>query len=136
MGLSNQKRISCVMRSDGFKKSARSRACWRPKKTSELVACIAVHCANSQKSFSDMEYRYTTRFLRSFKKLEFEVKEDVIVATERFESGERESVGLHKLHGKFTTMHAFSANFSYRIVVKMKKACVYYVDVGTHDAYR
>jgi len=84
-----------------------------------------------------MQYLYTARFLRSLKKCEEEVQDDVFRAVKLFETGKNnEILKLHKLHGKFKTYHAFSANFSYRIILKIEKSITYYVDVGTHDIYQ
>jgi mRNA-degrading endonuclease YafQ of YafQ-DinJ toxin-antitoxin module len=83
-----------------------------------------------------MQYFYTARFLRSLKKCEEAVQDDVIQALKLFETGKNDAaIKLHKLHGKFRSYHAFSANFSYRVILKMGKGIVYYVDVGTHDIY-
>lgn len=83
-----------------------------------------------------MQYFYTARFLRSLKKCEEAVQDDVFRAVKLFEKGESDEIlKLHKLHGKFKSYHAFSANFSYRIILKMGKGVVYYVDIGTHDIY-
>lgn len=83
-----------------------------------------------------MQYFYTARFLRSLKRCDEAVQDDVIRAMKLFEKGKSdETLRLHKLHGKFKAYHAFSANFSYRIIIKMEKAAVYYADVGTHDIY-
>lgn len=83
-----------------------------------------------------MQYLYTARFLRSLKKCEEDVQEDVIAAVTLFETGENNiSLKLHKLHGKFRAYHAFSANFSYRVIIRVTKHAIYYVDVGTHAIY-
>ncbi|HCG99377.1 MAG TPA: hypothetical protein DE036_06175 [Actinobacteria bacterium] len=83
-----------------------------------------------------MQYVYTARFLRSLKKCEEAIQDDVIRAVKLFEKGESNNVlRLHKLHGKFKSYHAFSANFLYRVIVKIEKKVVYYADVGTHDIY-
>lgn len=83
-----------------------------------------------------MQYAYTARFLRSLKKCEKAVQDDVIRAVKLFENRKSdETLKLHKLHGKFKSYHAFSANFAYRIIVKIGKGSVYYMDVGTHDIY-
>lgn len=83
-----------------------------------------------------MQYLYTARFLRSLKKCDAAVQQDVVHAVRRFEGGgDEEALKLHRLHGKFKKYHAFSANFSYRVILKMAKGVVYYVDVGTHDVY-
>jgi len=83
-----------------------------------------------------MEYLYTARFLRSLKNLESSVQDDVFDAVSRFEKGETETLKLHKLHGKFSNRHAFSANFAIRIIVKIEKSATYYMDVGSHEVYR
>lgn len=84
-----------------------------------------------------MEYFYTARFLRSLKKMTSPIQDDVIRAVKLFETGrENESLKLHKLHGEFHKYHAFSANFSYRIIVKIEKQTTYFMDVGTHDVYK
>ncbi|MEK9182086.1 MAG: hypothetical protein AAB781_00675 [Patescibacteria group bacterium] len=84
-----------------------------------------------------MRYLYTARFLRSFKKFEEAVQDDIIQAIKLFEKRENiEALKLHKLHGKFKSWHAFSANFSYRIIIKIEKGATYYMDVGTHDVYK
>lgn len=83
-----------------------------------------------------MQHFYTARFLRSLKKCEAAVQDDVFRAVTLFEKGKSDEIlKLHKLHGKFKPYHAFSANFSYRIIVKIGKGAVYYVDIGTHDIY-
>ncbi len=83
-----------------------------------------------------MHYLYTARFLRSLKKCADAVQDDVIRAITLFEKGKgNEVLRLHKLHGKFRAYHGFSANFSYRIIIKIEKGITYYVDVGTHDIY-
>ena len=83
-----------------------------------------------------MPYFYTARFLRSLKKCEEAVQDDVFRAVKLFEKRKSDKVlKLHKLHGKFKSYHSFSANFSYRVIIKIGKAAVYYVDIGTHDIY-
>jgi mRNA-degrading endonuclease YafQ of YafQ-DinJ toxin-antitoxin module len=84
-----------------------------------------------------MRYLYTARFLRSLKKCENDVQDDVINAVKLFETGKNNAtLKLHKLHGKFKSYHAFSANFSYRVIIKITKQAIYYVDVGTHNIYQ
>ena len=83
-----------------------------------------------------MQYLYTARFLRSLKKCDEAIQDDVIHAVRLFEKGKgAESLKLHKLHGRFKAYHAFSANFSYRVLIKIEKSVTYYADVGTHDIY-
>ncbi len=75
--------------------------------------------------------------MRSLKKCDEAVQDDVFQAVKLFEAGNNiEVLKLHKLHGKFKKWHAFSANFSYRIIIKKEKDIIYYVDIGTHDVYK
>ncbi len=84
-----------------------------------------------------MQYLYTARFLRSLKKCDGGVQDDVIAAVSLFEKGKsNEALKLHKLHGKFKSWHAFSANFTHRVIIKTEKHTTYYLDVGTHDVYK
>ena len=82
-----------------------------------------------------MRYWYTARFLRSLKKCDPAIQEDAARSVALFESGKTDEVKLHKLHGKFKSYYAFSANFAYRIIVKIGKRDTYYLDIGTHDIY-
>ena len=84
-----------------------------------------------------MQYLYTARFLRSLKKCEHAVQADIVSAVTLFETGKSNTtLKLHKLHGKFKEYYAFSANFSYRVIIRVTKQAIYYVDVGTHDVYQ
>lgn len=83
-----------------------------------------------------MQYFSTARFLRSLKKCEDDVQDDIIVAVKLFEKGtNNNALKLHKLRGKFKEWHAFSANFTYRVIIKIEKKATYYLDVGTHNVY-
>lgn len=84
-----------------------------------------------------MEFFFTRHFLRALKKLPKGVQEDVVDAIDRFkEGGEYKKLRLHALSGRMKKYHAFSANFSYRIIIEMKKDSVYFLDVGDHDVYQ
>ena len=83
-----------------------------------------------------MELLYTRRFLRSLKKLPEDVQRDALTAVERFRTTRaHQSLRLHKLSGRLKKYHAFSVNFSYRIIVEMTKEAVYFMDIGDHDIY-
>ena len=83
-----------------------------------------------------MEIFFTARFLRSYNKLPVAVQDDVENAVERFKQKTNHAVlKLHKLHGIMKKYHAFSANFSYRIIIKIETDGVYYMDVGDHSIY-
>lgn len=84
-----------------------------------------------------MEFLYTAKFLRALKKLAPEIQEDVISSIETFKNKKNhKKLELHKLHGEMKAYHAFSANFYHRVVIKIKKDTVYFMDVGTHDVYK
>ena len=84
-----------------------------------------------------MEIFFTARFLRSLKKLPKLVQDEVIISVEEFKHiKNHQKLNLHKLHGKMKVYYAFSANFSYRVVVKIEKTRAYIMDVGTHEAYK
>jgi mRNA-degrading endonuclease RelE of RelBE toxin-antitoxin system len=83
-----------------------------------------------------MEIFFTARFLKSFNKLTADVQDDVERAVEEFKNRDtHQKLKLHKLHGKMKKYHAFSANFKYRIIVKIEKSIVYCMDVGDHSIY-
>ena len=82
-----------------------------------------------------MEFLYTARFLRSLKKLPVLVSDDCVHAVELFKNGKRRELKFHKLHGKLNGLYSFSVNFSYRIVVRVEKKTVYFMDVGSHVMY-
>jgi len=84
-----------------------------------------------------MRCLYTRRFIRSFNKLPKDIQEDVLHAVARFQKSPKDaSLRLHKLSGTFRRYYAFSANFSSRIIVYMKKETAVFIDVGSHDVYR
>lgn len=83
-----------------------------------------------------MEFLYTAKFLRSLKKMSQELQDDIISAVEAFKhKSNHKKLNLHKLQGSMKKYHAFSANFYYRIVIKIQKDIIYFMDVGTHDVY-
>jgi len=79
-----------------------------------------------------MEFLYTRRFLRSLRKLPQLIQEDVFLAVWRFKNkNEHKALRLHKLSGKLKRYYSFSANFSHRIIIEIKKEKTYFLDV--HD---
>ncbi len=57
-------------------------------------------------------------------------------AVEKFkQKSNNGALKLYKLHGKMKQYHAFSANFSYRVTIKIEKQKVYYMDIGDHGVY-
>jgi mRNA-degrading endonuclease YafQ of YafQ-DinJ toxin-antitoxin module len=83
-----------------------------------------------------MEQLFTARFLRTLNKLTPEIQSDVIKAIEEFKDKENhKKLRLHKLRGEMKAYHSFSANFEHRVIVKMVKTTVYFMDVGDHSVY-
>ncbi len=67
------------------------------------------------------DFLYTAKFLRSLRKMDEEVKNDVITAVEAFKKKQNHKrLNLRKLQGRMKKYHAFSANFYYRVVIKME----------------
>ena len=84
-----------------------------------------------------MDFLYTAKFLRSLKKLSSAIQVDVISSITEFKDTKNHKLlGLHKLQGKMKKYHAFSANFQYRVIIKIDKKAVYFMDVGTHEVYK
>ncbi len=84
-----------------------------------------------------MEFLYTAKFLRSLKKLSPEIQTDVTSSVIEFKNKKsHQKLALHKLQGKMKKYHAFSANFQYRVVIKIDKETIYFMDVGTHEVYK
>jgi mRNA-degrading endonuclease RelE of RelBE toxin-antitoxin system len=108
----------------------------KPKLISAKDESIGVQLKIWQKSYRSMEVLYTARFIRSYKKLPVAVQHDVESALLDYkDTKNHERLKLHKLHGNMKQYHAFSANFSYRIVVKIEKNTTYCMDVGDHTVY-
>lgn len=83
-----------------------------------------------------MDFLYTAKFLRSLKKFSPGIQTDILSSVEEFKKKKNyKKLDLHKLQGKMKKYHAFSANFYYRIIIKIEKGRVYFMDVGTHDVY-
>ena len=83
------------------------------------------------------EYEYSSRFVRSFKKLSVDVQAEAHEAINKFrDSDNHEGLRLHKLTGKLKIYHSFSINFQYRILIKIDKTTVYFTDIGNHNIYK
>jgi len=84
-----------------------------------------------------MEYAFAPRFLRSFKRLPKSVQDDALYAIDQFKKDSHTPhLRLHKLSGKLKKYHAFSVNFSYRIIVHIHQTEVWFINVGSHDMYQ
>jgi mRNA-degrading endonuclease RelE of RelBE toxin-antitoxin system len=84
-----------------------------------------------------MDFLFTAKFLRSLKKLPVGVQDDVITSVEMFKhTSNHKKLNLHKLGGRMKKYHAFSANYTHRVIIRIHKNTVYFLDVGTHDVYK
>ncbi len=84
-----------------------------------------------------MVFLYTARFIRSLKKVPKSVLDDAFYAIKEFEDrNNHKRLSLHKLKGRLSRLYSFRVNYSYRIVIKLDKNKVYFMDIGTHDVYK
>lgn len=84
-----------------------------------------------------MDIYFTSKFLRTLKKLPDNLQQDVIIATELFkDTKNHKQLSLHKLKGDKKKYHSFSVNYEYRVVIKFEGSKkVYFMNVGTHEVY-
>lgn len=85
-----------------------------------------------------MNILYSAKFIRQYRKLTGEVKND-FEARELIFRGDNFDARLktHKLHGRFDGFFSFSVNYKYRIVfeyINNKKDVRFHV-IGNHDIY-
>ena len=65
---------------------------------------------------------YTARFLKSLKKLEKDLQEEVYSKINLFEENENhEILKLHKLKGILSDKYSFSINYKYRVILYKNK---------------
>jgi mRNA-degrading endonuclease YafQ of YafQ-DinJ toxin-antitoxin module len=81
---------------------------------------------------------YTPKFVRAYKKLVPELKQEVKRAIEDFKNpSSHERLRVHKLAGPSKDRHSFSVNYSTRIVFTyLKKDSALLLIVGDHEVYR
>lgn len=84
------------------------------------------------------ELIYAPIFVRQFNKLPKDLQEEVIEKIELFkDASNHKQLKVHKLHGEFSTCHAFSVNYKYRIVFQYAtKKSVSILAIGDHDIYK
>ncbi|TSC78346.1 MAG: hypothetical protein G01um101433_287 [Parcubacteria group bacterium Gr01-1014_33] len=78
---------------------------------------------------------YSSRFLRSLKKLSLGVQEKVRIRELIFQENAFDSrLDTHKLHGKRAGEWSYSVDYEYRIAFTFAdENRVLYLDIGTHD---
>ena len=90
-------------------------------------------------NFSAMpEIVYTPGFLRQYKKLEDDLKEEVKEEIQLFaKDTKKKSLKTHRLKDKLKKYWSFSVNYKYRIVCEYdSKSVVALLSVGDHDVYK
>ena len=77
-------------------------------------------------------------FVRSYKKLSVELREEVKEKIEMFKiDTSSPSLKVHKFKGKMKDFYSFSVNYRYRIVFSYKsKNLVTFLNIGDHDVYK
>jgi addiction module RelE/StbE family toxin len=85
-----------------------------------------------------LEVQYKPTFLRSFKKLDSQLQDEVEEKIVLFrDSAQHKKLRVHKLHGKLRGCYSFSVNYAWRIVFEYEsEQVVILLDVGNHDMYK
>ncbi len=85
-----------------------------------------------------MQVQYSTSFVREFKKLTSEKKEQAIKAEKLFiKNPFAKQLKTHKLTGRLGSLWAFSINRKDRIVFEfLEEKVVVFYRVGNHDIYK
>lgn len=83
-----------------------------------------------------MNISYTSRFLRSFKKLNPLIQEDSYKSIDLFKNkSNHPKLSLHKLKGKLSKKYSFSVNYSHRVILEISGDEAIFLDIGDHSMY-
>jgi len=85
-----------------------------------------------------MEVYYKQSFVKQLKKLDEDLRKEIIAKIELFKDKENyKFLEVHKLKGRLKNFYSFSVNYRYRIVFQYEsKNEVVLLMVGDHDVYR
>ena len=85
-----------------------------------------------------MEVKYKPSFVREFKKLPTELREEALEKIKLFKNkGNHKKLKVHKLIGKLKDFYSFSVTYSHRIVFEYeKKDVAVFLGIGDHDIYK
>jgi len=80
---------------------------------------------------------YKPTFVRAYKKLPIDLKDEVKEKIELFKKNpNNSSLKVHKLKGKLKSFWSFSVNYRYRIIFTKEKESYVLLVVGDHDVYK
>jgi mRNA-degrading endonuclease YafQ of YafQ-DinJ toxin-antitoxin module len=83
-----------------------------------------------------MEIQYAAHFLRCARKLPPEIQGKLIEKEKLFRQNCFDPrLKLHKLHGKLQDYWSFSVDYSYRVLLSLKKDSALFIEVGNHSIY-
>lgn len=85
-----------------------------------------------------MLIRFKPSFVREFKKLPAELREEAFLRIELFkDSTNHQSLKVHKLKGRLKDFYSFSVTYSHRIVfMYQNKDTVVFLAIGDHSIYK
>lgn len=85
-----------------------------------------------------MIVRYKPSFIREFKKLPIEIREEALEKMELFRNiDNHQKLKVRKLNGRLKDFYSFSITYSHRIVFQHEaKDEIVFVAVGNHDVYK
>ena len=85
-----------------------------------------------------IEIIFAPIFVRNFRKLDDNLKEEVLEKIELFKNiSNHKLLKVHKLNGQYKNCFGFSVNYAYRIIFQYEnknKAAI--LGVGDHDIYK
>lgn len=80
---------------------------------------------------------YYPKFIRQFRKLPSDLKEETKEKIELFKQNrDNPTLKNHKLQGRLREYYSFSVNYVYRILYKIQDGKAVLMEIGTHDLYK
>lgn len=85
-----------------------------------------------------MIIRFKPSFVREFKKLPVEVREEALERIESFKDlGNHQKLKVHKLKGALKNFYSFSVTYSHRVVFEYEtKEVAVLIAIGDHNIYK
>lgn len=85
-----------------------------------------------------LEIGFKPSFIRQFKQLEKDLREEVEEKIELLKNGENHKMlKVHKLHGHLSSAWSFSVNYKIRIVFEYEtKSQITLLAIGDHEIYK